>query len=161
MGPPDTIAPLTTEHHYTEPTKTEHTRFGIARFYHRVPLDWFLVISAEIDAWTYEFFLENRNLFERDYSVVAVDFDYDVDRNLDGTGKPFHIRFRDPEEVERKCYPRTHYLLWLLDYNEDIYEVVDVSPTDERDGVFVAIQERLPHVPDYRVDSRNTDTDLA
>jgi len=148
MGSPDSIAPLTKEHHYTEPTRKEQTRFGTDRFYHRVPLDWFLVLSGEIDAWTYEFFLENRDLFECDYSVVAVDFDYDVDRNPDGTGKPFHVLFRDSEEDERKCYPRTHYLLRLLEYDEDTYEVVVVNPTDERDGVLVAVQERLPHVPD-------------
>lgn len=153
MGHPDTIAPLTTEHHYTEPTRIEHTGFGIDRLYHQVPLDWFLVISGEIDAWTYEFFLENRDFFERGYSVVGVDFDYDVDRNPDGTGKPFHVLFCDSLGEERKCYPRTHYLVWLLDYDENIYEVVEVSPTDKRNGVFVAVQERLPHVPDYRVDS--------
>ena len=41
----------------------------------------------------------------------------------------------------------------LLEYDENLYEMVEMSPTDERDGVFVAVQERLPHVPDYRVDS--------
>ncbi|MFC4451901.1 hypothetical protein [Halorussus aquaticus] len=160
MGPPDTIAPLTTEHHYTEPIETEHTGFGIDRFYHRVPLDWFLVVSGEIDAWSYEFFLEKGNLFERDYSIVAVDFDYDVDRNSDGTGKPFHVLFCDSEGEERKCYPRTHYLLRLLEYDESIYEVVAVNPTDEYDGVLVAVQERLPHVPDSSVDALE-DTDVT
>ncbi|WP_133412121.1 hypothetical protein [Halalkaliarchaeum desulfuricum] len=149
MGPPDTIAPLTKDHHYTEPIRIEHTRFGIERFFHRVPLDWFLVLSGEIDAWSYEFFLENRDLFEDDYSVVGVDIDYDVDRNPDGTGKPFHVLFCDSEGEERKCYPRTHYLLWLLEYDENTYEVVVVEPTDERAEVVVAIQERLPHVPDH------------
>ncbi|MDL0129239.1 hypothetical protein [Halobacterium salinarum] len=148
MGPPDTIAPLTEEYHYTEPTRTENTRFGTDRCYHRVPLDWFPVISGEIDAWTYEFFLEHRDLFDSDYSVVAVDFDYDVDRNPDGTGKPFHVLFCDSEGEEKKCYPRTHYLLRLLEYDEDAYEVVVVKPTDEREGVLVGVQERLPHVPD-------------
>lgn len=160
MGPTDTIAPLTKEHHYTKPTRTERTPFGIDRFHHRVPLDWFLVISGEIDAWTYEFFLENRDLFERGYSVVTVDFDYDVDRNPDGTGKPFHVLFCGSEGEERKCYPRTHYLLRLLEYDEDIYEVVSVNPADEHDGVLVAIQERLPHIPDSRVYSLE-DTDVA
>jgi len=146
MGPPDTIAPLTTEHHYTEPTETEQTRIGIDRFYHRVPLDWFLVISGEMDVWSYEFFLENRDFFKRGYSVVAVNFDYEVDRNPDGTGKPFHVLFYNSEGEERKCYSRTHYLLGLLEYDKDIYEVVGVDSTNKRDGVFVAIQERLPHV---------------
>ncbi|WP_066415292.1 hypothetical protein [Halorubrum aethiopicum] len=150
MGLPDTIAPLTTEHHYTELTRIEHTRFGIDLFYHQVPLDWFLVISGEIDAWTHEFFRGNRDLFEGDYSVVAVDFDYDVDPNPDGTGKTFHVLFCDSVGKERKCYPRAHYLLRLLEYDEDIYEVVAVNPTDKRDGVLVAIQERLPHVPNTR-----------
>jgi len=59
-----------------------------------------------------------------------------------------------------ECYPRTHYLLRLLEYDEDIYEVVAVNPTDEHDGVLVAIQERLPHVPDSRVDSMD-DTDVG
>jgi hypothetical protein len=148
MGATDTIAPLTKEHHYTEPTRTEDTRFGTDRFYHRVPLDWFLVVSGEIDAWTYEFFLDHRGLFESDYSVVSVDFDYDVNRNPDGTGKPFHVLFCDFEGEKRKCYPRTHYLLRLLEYDEDTYEVVVVKPTDEHEGVLVAVQERLPHVPD-------------
>ena len=160
MGPPDTIAPLTTEHHYTEPIETEHTHFGIDRFHHRVPLDWFLVVSAEIDAWTYEFFLKNKNIFEMGQSVVAVDFDYGVERNSDGTGKPFHITFCDSNGTEKKCYSRTHYLIRLLEYDEDIYEVVAVDPTDEHNGVLVAIQERLPHVPDPRVDSLE-DTDVT
>lgn len=147
MGPPNTIAPLTTEHHYTEPTRTEHTHLGIDRFYHRVPLDWFLVISSEIDAWSYEFVLENRDLFERGYSVITVDFDYDVDQNPDGTGKPFHLLFHDSEGEKRKCYSRTHYLLRLLEYDENVFEVVAVNPANENNAVSVAIQKRLPHVP--------------
>lgn len=150
MGPPDTTAPLTKDHHYTEPIQTEKTQLGVDRFCHRVPLDWFLVVSGEIDAWSYEHFLDNRNLFERGYSVVTVAFDYDVDRNPDGTGKPFHVLFCDSEGGERKCHPRTHYLLRLLEYDEETYEVVAVSPTDGHHGVLVTIQEQLPHVPDSR-----------
>ncbi|MFC7028537.1 hypothetical protein ACFQH8_16130 [Halomicroarcula sp. GCM10025710] len=113
-------------------------------------MDWFLVISGVIDAWSYEFFLEHKDLFELGYSVRAVEFEYNVDRNPDGTGKPFHILFRGTEGEERKCYPRTHYLLRLLEYDEDVYEVVAVNPTDIRDGILVAIQERLPHVPNIK-----------
>ncbi|MFD1527404.1 MULTISPECIES: hypothetical protein [Halobacteriales] len=147
MGPPDTIAPFTTEHHYTEPVETEQTQFGIDRFHHLVPLDWFLVALFEIDAWSYEFFLNNRGLFEESHRAITVDFDYDVDRNPDGTGKPFHILFRDSEGKESKCYPRTHYLLRLLDYDEETYEVVELTPTDGHDSVNVVIQKRLPHIP--------------
>lgn len=56
-----------------------------------------------------------KNVFEQGYSVMTVDFDYDVDQNSDRTGKAFHILFCDPEEEEWECYPRTHYFFacWI------------------------------------------------
>lgn len=146
----DKIAPRTTETHFTEPVKSEQTSYSIDRHIHRVPLDWFLVVSGRIDAWNYEHYQDNKDLFgekPEQYTVEAVDFDYETEPNSDGTGKPFHILFNTPEGNEKKCYPRTHYLIWLLNYDEDSHEVVAVTPTDERDGTLVTIQERLPHIP--------------
>lgn len=146
----DEVAPQTKEHHFTDPVKTEETTYSIDRYTHHVPLNWFLVVSGEIDADDYEFYVDKQDLFDEnveDYAVQAVEFDYDRERNSDGTGKPFHVIYSGSEGVEQKCYSRTHYLLWLLDYNDDTDEVVAVTPTDERDGVLVTVQERLPHIP--------------
>lgn len=146
----DRIAPQTFEPHFTEPSKVEQTSYTIERYVHQVPLDWFLVVSSEIDAWSYEQYLENVDVYEKkseNYSVRAVDFDYQTEPNSDGTGKPFNIVLVDAEEEETKCYPRTHHLLRLLDYDEATYEVVAVTSSDERDGVLVTVQEHLPHVP--------------
>ncbi|WP_254832612.1 hypothetical protein [Haloglomus salinum] len=144
------IAPLTTETHFTEPIRSEQTAYEIERFTHRIPLDWFLVLAAEIDAWTYEHYLENQDLFEYtndDYTVIGVDFEYEAEPVNDGTGKPFRIDVAKPTGEELTCSPRTHYLLGLLDYDEETEEVVAVVSTNERDGVLVTVQERLPHIP--------------
>ncbi|UHQ95081.1 hypothetical protein [Haloterrigena alkaliphila] len=61
------------------------------------------------------------------HAVEAVDFDYERSRKTN-------------------WHSRTHYLLRLLNYDEDTYEVVAVTPTDERSDVLVTIQERLPHL---------------
>lgn len=150
MAPNDETAPQTTEPHFTDPVKQEQTTYTIDRYTHRVPVDWFLVSTRRIDAWSYEHYVANEHQFEdqaANYGVEAVDFDYESDPNHDGTGKPFSIVLSDAEGDEMTCYSRTHYLLRLLDYDEDTHEVVAVTPVDERDGVLVTIQERLPHVP--------------
>lgn len=147
----DKVAPQTTEPHFTDPIEKERTTHNVERYTHRVPLDWFLVASGRIDAWTYEHYIENEQLFEAnadDYSAEAVEFDYEREPNPDGTGKPFRVLLVAPEEDETKCYSRTHYLLWLLDYDEDTFEVVSITPADDRDAVLVMVQERLPHIPE-------------
>ena len=150
MAPNDEIAPQTTEPHFTEPVKREQTTYTIDRYTHRVPVDWFLVAAGEIDAWTYEQYVANEQQFDEktvNHAVETVDFDYEREPNHDGTGKPFSILFSDAKGDETNWYSRTHYLLRLLNYDEDTYEVVAVTQTDERGGVLVTIQERLPHLP--------------
>lgn len=145
------IAPLTTETHFTEPMRSEQTAYDIERSTHRITLDWFLVLAVEIDAWTYEHYLANQELFEYtndEYTVSRVDFDYETEPASDGTGKPFHIDVTKPTGGEMTCYPRTHYILALLDYDEEAYEVVAVIPTSDRDGILATVQERLPHIPE-------------
>ncbi|ELZ19710.1 hypothetical protein C475_22234 [Halosimplex carlsbadense 2-9-1] len=149
-SPGDEIAPQTTENHFTDPVEIRETAYNIERCIHLVPLDWFLVVSGEIHAWTYEHYLDNEQHFEKrggQYSIDNVYFEYESEPNPDGTGKPFKMRVIDPNDDEIKCHPRTHYLIWLLDYDEESYEVVRIDPTEERDAVLVTIQERLPHVP--------------
>jgi len=148
--PNDKIAPKTSEPHFVEPVKTENTTYRIERFTHRIPIDWFLIATGRIDAWHYEFFLENKSLFEDEvdrYSVKEVAFNYEREPVSDGTGKSFHIILNDSKGGEMKLYSRSHYLNWLLEYDEDSYEVVAMFPADDRNAILVTIQERLPHVP--------------
>ena len=155
----DRISNQTTEHHFTEPAKTEETTYTDERYVHRVPANWFVATEPSYNLDAYERYVENPELYpdvERQ-RVKSVGFDYEADPVGDGTGKPYTVIFVTTEDEEssagRKAgdewtrHSRTAYLLGLLDYDEDDYEVVRIVPTDEGDGVLVTVQERLPHLP--------------
>lgn len=143
-------APKTRKAHFTEPVRTEQTAYGSKRWVHRVPLEWFLVFFGEIDTWDYEHYLEHRELFDdtaRNHTLKSTRFDYGRQQNPDGTGKPYEMTLLTAKGEVARYYSRTHYLLWLLDYNEDTYEVVAISSSNDRDAVLVTIQDQLPHLP--------------
>ena len=156
----DRASNQTSRHHFTEPVDIESTTFNTQRYIHRIPVNWLTATDPSYNLDTYEFYLENRDLFSdavENHRVESVEFEYDQELVPDGTGKPFRVNLvvtadenggagRKAGE-EWKRYSRTHYLLWLLNYDEDVYEVVRITPTDERGGLLVFIQEILPHVP--------------
>lgn len=156
----DLASNQTREHHFTEPVDVESTTFNTQRYIHYIPVNWLTATDPSYNLDTYEFYLENRDLFSdavESHRVESVEFEYDQEPVPDGTGKPFRVNLVVTAHEEggagRKAgeewtrYSRTHYLLWLLNYDEDVYEVVRITPTDERDGLLVFIQEILPHVP--------------
>jgi hypothetical protein len=156
----DLASNQTREHHFTEPVDVESTTFNTQRYIHCIPVNWLTATDPSYNLDTYEFYLENRDLFSdavESHRVESVEFEYDQEPVPDGMGKPFRVNLVVTAHEEggagRKAgeewtrYSRTHYLLWLLNYDEDVYEVVRITPTDERDGLLVFVQEILPHVP--------------
>lgn len=156
----DLVSNQTREHHFTEPVDVESTRFNTQRYIHRIPVNWLTATDPSYNLDTYEFYLENRDVFPdavESHRVESIEFEYAKESVGDGTGKPFRVNLvATPDEDGGpggkagegwKRYSRTHYLLWLLNYDEDVYEVVRITPTDERDGLLVFIQEILPHIP--------------
>jgi hypothetical protein len=155
----DCVSYQTTEHHFTESTRTEEMTYTDERYVHRVPANWFVATEPSYNLDAYERYVESPELYpdvER-HRVESVGFDYEAAPVGDGTGKPYTVEFTTTEDEEssagRKAgdewtrHSRTAYLLGLLDYDKDDYEVVRIVPTDEGDGVLVTVQERLPHLP--------------
>jgi len=90
----DLASNQTRGYHFTEPVDVESTTFNTQRYIHRIPVNWLTATDPSYNLDTYEFYLENRDLFpdavER-HRVKSVEFEYDQDPVPDSTGKPFRV----------------------------------------------------------------------
>ncbi|MDS0300932.1 hypothetical protein NDI76_19480 [Halogeometricum sp. S1BR25-6] len=154
------VSNQTRRHHFTEPVDVESTMFNTQRYIHRIPVNWLTATDPSYNLDTYEFYLENRDLFSdavENHRIESVEFEYNQEPVPDGTGKPYRVNLVATTDEkggagrkageEWKWYSRTHYLLWLLNYDDDICEIIRITPTSERDGLLVFLQEVLPHIP--------------
>lgn len=151
------------ESRFTDPVQVESTTYEIVRRTHEVPIEWFLIKNILIDADSYDRYLrfESSQKQTEAWSANCVEFDYEAERDPDGTGKSFRTNFTSPEDTKIWEYFRTGDLLDLLDYDQNTHEVVEITVSESGSSLLLTVQDRLPHVPRESLVDSTEDTECA